>query len=289
MPMIPVDVDSSTVAATSAISAAVTFGFCVAMDLRPGPSLAIATGVGIALYSFGIIPIGLLVAVGIAMTIAIFKKLVGNSDGRTSEAMNLSSHQPSSLSGALSAKANSSSQTAFSEYKIGPILEAMQKPLNLSTPEQRVFSLFNIFMLASTEGIAPQALDMKKQMVVCTFTAGALEGAWELLSNVVSEKADSTKVLEVLVRYLLNTLNLPLACVVSFVENAEDLLQSDGGRQLAAAGKSSLARCLNVYFSDGMQNALASAQNDISAMSAGTPDSNAEIQAAIGALRDLLR
>ncbi len=81
MPMIPVDVDSSTVAVTSAISAAVTFGFCVAMDLKPGVSLAIAAGVGIALYSFGVIPIGLLAVVGIAMAIAIFKKFFGSGGG----------------------------------------------------------------------------------------------------------------------------------------------------------------------------------------------------------------
>ena len=81
MPMVPVNVDSSTVAVTSAISAAITFGFCVAMDLKPGVSLAIAAVVGIALYSFGVIPIGLLAVVGIAMAIAIFKKLFSGSGG----------------------------------------------------------------------------------------------------------------------------------------------------------------------------------------------------------------
>ncbi len=78
MPMVPVDVDSSTVAVTSVISAAITFGFCVAMELKPGISLAIAAGVGIALYSFGVIPIGLLAVVGFAMVVAICKKLFGS-------------------------------------------------------------------------------------------------------------------------------------------------------------------------------------------------------------------
>lgn len=77
MPMVPLPVDSSTVAVTSAVSAVVTFGFCAAMGLKPGISLAIATGVGILLYSLGVIPIGLLAIVGVAMATAIFKKLFG--------------------------------------------------------------------------------------------------------------------------------------------------------------------------------------------------------------------
>jgi len=71
--MVPVVVDSSTVAITSAISAVVTFGFCGALGLRAGPSLAIAAGAGIALYSLGVIPVGLLVVVGIGMVGAIFR------------------------------------------------------------------------------------------------------------------------------------------------------------------------------------------------------------------------
>jgi hypothetical protein len=75
--MIPVNVDSSTVAITSVISAVITFGFCAAMELTPGTSLAIAAGVGIALYSLGVIPIGLLAVVGFAMVVAIVKKSFG--------------------------------------------------------------------------------------------------------------------------------------------------------------------------------------------------------------------
>jgi len=81
MPMVPMDVDSSTVAITSVISAIITFGFCMAMELKPGVSLAVAVGVGLVLYGLDIIPIGLLVVIGFAMIIAIFKKLTrsGNS------------------------------------------------------------------------------------------------------------------------------------------------------------------------------------------------------------------
>jgi len=77
MPMVSLPVDSSTVAITSVVSAAITFGFCSAMELKPGISLAIAAGVGIFLYSVGVIPIGLLAVVGFAMVAAIFKKLFG--------------------------------------------------------------------------------------------------------------------------------------------------------------------------------------------------------------------
>ncbi len=77
MPMVPLPVDSSTVAITSVVSAAITFGFCAAMELKPGISLAIAAGAGILLYSLGVIPIGLLAVVGFAMVATIFKKLFG--------------------------------------------------------------------------------------------------------------------------------------------------------------------------------------------------------------------
>jgi len=82
MPVVPVDVDSSTVAITSVISAVITFGFCAAMELKPGTSLAIAVGVGILLYSLGVIPIGLLVVVGFAMIVAVFKKITGSGDSQ---------------------------------------------------------------------------------------------------------------------------------------------------------------------------------------------------------------
>ena len=36
MPMVPIDVDSSTVAITAVISSVVTFGFCTAIELNPG-------------------------------------------------------------------------------------------------------------------------------------------------------------------------------------------------------------------------------------------------------------
>jgi hypothetical protein len=81
MPMVPIDVDSSTVAITAVISSVVTFGFCTAIELNPGVSLAISAGVGIALYSFGVIPIGLLVVVGFVMVTTIFKKLFDGGGG----------------------------------------------------------------------------------------------------------------------------------------------------------------------------------------------------------------
>ncbi len=77
MPTIPVNVDSSTVAITSVISAVITLGFCATMEMSPGISLAVAVVVGLALYGFGVIPIGLLAIVGFAMIVTIFKKLFG--------------------------------------------------------------------------------------------------------------------------------------------------------------------------------------------------------------------
>lgn len=77
MPMIPVSVDSSTLATTSIVMSAITFGFCVAMGIKPGISIVIGAAVGIILYSIGIIPIGLLAVVGFAMIVGIFKTMFG--------------------------------------------------------------------------------------------------------------------------------------------------------------------------------------------------------------------
>lgn len=78
MPMIPLAVDSGTLAVTSVISAAITFGFCKAIDVDSGVALAIAAAVGIGLYVIGVVPIGLLVVVGIAMGGVILKSLFGS-------------------------------------------------------------------------------------------------------------------------------------------------------------------------------------------------------------------
>lgn len=76
MPVAHVDVSSSTVAITSAASAAITFAFCATNGIKPGIALAIAAVVGIGLYSLGVIPIGLLIGVGFAMIVGIFKVLI---------------------------------------------------------------------------------------------------------------------------------------------------------------------------------------------------------------------
>lgn len=77
MPMIPVSVDSSTLATTSVVMSVITFGFCAAMGLKPGASLVIGAVVGIVLYSLGIIPVGMLAVVGFAMIVSIFKTIFG--------------------------------------------------------------------------------------------------------------------------------------------------------------------------------------------------------------------
>ena len=71
MPMVPITVDNSTLLITSVVSAAITFGFCRAMEVSSGASFAIAGVVGVALYAIGVIPIGLLVVVGVAMLVGI--------------------------------------------------------------------------------------------------------------------------------------------------------------------------------------------------------------------------
>lgn len=72
MPMIPVNVDSSTVAATSIVTSVITFFFATAVvQIKPTIALFLAAIVGLILYSTGVIPIGLLLVVGIAMIAAI--------------------------------------------------------------------------------------------------------------------------------------------------------------------------------------------------------------------------
>ena len=81
MPMVPVDVDNSTVAITSIVSAVITFGFCATNGVKPGISLVIAAVAGIALSSFGVIPIGILAVVGFAMVVGIFKAMFKGGSG----------------------------------------------------------------------------------------------------------------------------------------------------------------------------------------------------------------
>lgn len=76
MPVVPMDIDNSTVIITSAITATITYFFGVTvLEFKPGVALTIAVTVGIVLYAIGVIPIGFLVVVGISMIIAIFKSM----------------------------------------------------------------------------------------------------------------------------------------------------------------------------------------------------------------------
>lgn len=74
MPMVPVAVDSATLVVTSMVSTAITFAFCRAMDISTGVSIAIAIVVGVLLYAIGVIPIGLIAVVGVAMLFGILKR-----------------------------------------------------------------------------------------------------------------------------------------------------------------------------------------------------------------------
>jgi len=73
MPMVPLNVDDSTIAITSVITSVITFGlFAGIAGVNRTASLAISIVAGVALYSSGVIPIGLLLVVGSAMLAAIF-------------------------------------------------------------------------------------------------------------------------------------------------------------------------------------------------------------------------
>lgn len=80
MPMIHADIDSSTLAVTSMVMAAITVGFCKSMDVSLGTSIIIGAVVGVVLYAIGVIPIGLLVVAGIGMVIGIVKTAMKSSN-----------------------------------------------------------------------------------------------------------------------------------------------------------------------------------------------------------------
>ena len=74
MPMVPMDIDNSTVAVTSMITAVITFFFATTVgQIKPAAALALAVIIGFILYAIGVIPIGLLFVAGISMIVAIFK------------------------------------------------------------------------------------------------------------------------------------------------------------------------------------------------------------------------
>jgi len=76
MPVVPMSIDSSTVAVTSIITSAIIFLFgTTVLQLKPSIALAIAIVVGVTLYAIGVIPIGLLIVVGILLSVAIFRTI----------------------------------------------------------------------------------------------------------------------------------------------------------------------------------------------------------------------
>ena len=85
MPVIHVDIDQSTIVASSIASAAMAYGFCWAMDIKPGISALIAGGIGIALYLLGMVPIGLMIFVALASGGAIMQKLFSSGAEETEE------------------------------------------------------------------------------------------------------------------------------------------------------------------------------------------------------------
>lgn len=85
MPIVSMHIEGSTLAVTSAVSAAITFGFCVsAGGMKPVASIGVAIAVGLFLYTVGVIPVGIILAVGFAMVVAIFKS-VGNNVSTSSQ------------------------------------------------------------------------------------------------------------------------------------------------------------------------------------------------------------
>ncbi len=82
MPVAHIPMDNSIVVASSVVMSIITFVFCsVIADIKPGFSLIIGVAVGVVLYIYGIVPIGLLAVLGFGMLAAIFKSIFseGNS------------------------------------------------------------------------------------------------------------------------------------------------------------------------------------------------------------------
>ena len=113
MPVVHIPIDDSTLIATSAVMSVITFGFCASMGIKPGISLVIGAVVGIILYNFGIIPIGLLAVVGFSMIAVIFKKMFGSN----TQQGNLASQQASQSISVVSDKPKIVAQVTSSEQE----------------------------------------------------------------------------------------------------------------------------------------------------------------------------
>ena len=166
MPMIPVQVETSTVAITSVVSAAIAFGACRAMDLKPGISLAIAVGVGIVLFSIGIIPIGLLAVVAIGIGITLFKVMIKGST-------------PESTNGA-------GVSAAIDQPSAGPLLATLMKDVALNSPDPS--------QLQSIVSVCPQLTETDlARLRVCITVAQSALFLWyfEKLRKAVGSDFDS--------------------------------------------------------------------------------------------------
>lgn len=115
MPLIPVHVEPSTIAITSVASAAIAYGVCRTMALKRGISLAIAVGVGIALFNSGVIPIGVLAVVAIGISISLFKGLFKDSTAASPKGV--------------------AASASLGKRPVGSILANLMKDVTLNSPD----------------------------------------------------------------------------------------------------------------------------------------------------------
>jgi hypothetical protein len=141
MPMLQVNVDSSTLAVTSVLSGAITFVFCIiAMEAKPIVAAGIALAVGTLLYVTGIIPLGLLLIVGVGMAVGIAKKLMSssNSEPKAYESPTVQ-HQDTLRSAEVHRPTSDAPRTLTAEYVLAPhksvkdALTLLQEEVNKGT------------------------------------------------------------------------------------------------------------------------------------------------------------
>jgi hypothetical protein len=92
---------------------------------------------------------------------------------------------------------------------------------------------YNFFMTAVTEFLPIARMDRDAELTFCMYAACVLEETWKKHVVRNEAEADQARFLEILVRYLLNVMEVQEVSVRAFLDEGPELVSSDFGNSVA--------------------------------------------------------
>ena len=108
----------------------------------------------------------------------------------------------------------------------------LSEAITYSAQEERGMRPYNFFMTAVIDFLPVARMDQNAQMVQCIYAACVLEEAWTKYVVKSEAEADQARFLEILVRYLLNVMEVQEEPVRAFLDEGPELVSSDFGTNL---------------------------------------------------------